>query len=166
MLGVPRGDATELHADLAALAFMLGRWAGEGEGEYPTVEPFRYGEEMTFSHVGKPYLAYAQRSWSLDDGRPLHAETGYWRRMPGGRVEIVIAHPTGHTEVSEGTLDATSVTLESSKVTGTPSAKQVERIVRRFDVAGEQMRYVLEMAAVGRPLEVHLRATLRRVAGP
>ena len=29
-----------------------GVWRGEGEGTYPTIATFRYGEEATFSAVG------------------------------------------------------------------------------------------------------------------
>jgi len=163
---VPKTVASSLHVDLIPLAFLLGRWAGEGEGEYPTIEPFRYGEEVTFSHVGRAFLAYAQRSWSLEDGRPLHAEMGYWRCPSPESVEVVVAHPTGHVVLTEGSITGTTVMLSSSTVAGTRSAKEVDELVRHVDVAGAQLNYELRMAAVGQPLAVHLRGSLRRVAGP
>jgi len=162
--GAP-GPAT-LHPDLAPLGFLLGRWAGEGEGGYPTVEDFGYGEEITVSHVGKPFLAYAQRTWSLDDGRPLHAETGYWRCPGPGRVELVVAHPTGVVEVSEGECTGTAMVLASTTVARTASAKEVDALVRRIEVTGDRLVYELDMAAVGVPLTFHLRGVLRRVSGP
>jgi len=163
---VPHAEPTAPHPDLAPVSFLLGRWAGEGAGEYPTTSPFRYGEEMTFTHVGKPFLAYAQRSWNLDDGRPLHAETGYWRCPSAVNLEVVIAHPTGHVEVTEGTIEATSVALSSTIIARARSSKVVETIVRRIDVKGDLLSYELEMAAVEHPLTVHLRGLLRRVARP
>jgi hypothetical protein len=42
----------------------------------------------------------------------------------------------------------------------------VDELVRHVDVAGAQLNYELRMAAVGQPLAVHLRGSLRRVAGP
>ncbi len=36
----------ELHHDLEALAPLLGEWVGRGSGEYPTIEPFDYLEEV------------------------------------------------------------------------------------------------------------------------
>lgn len=50
----------ELHPHLRALAPLLGAWQGRGTGEYPTIEPFEYLEEVVFSHVGKPFLVYGQ----------------------------------------------------------------------------------------------------------
>ncbi len=151
-----------LHALLRPLAGLLGTWRGEGAGEYPTIAPFRYGEEVRFWHVGKPFLAYAQRTWALDDGRPLHAETGYWRLTPTGTVEVVLAHPTGVVEVLEGRLEGRRVDLASTATARTGSAKEVTELRRVFELGDGVLAYTLAMAAVGQPLQHHLAAELRR----
>ena len=89
----------ELHSNLQALAPFIGTWQGSGSGEYPTIEPFDYVEEVTFSHVGKPFLIYGQKTRAAADGAPLHAETGYLRVPQAGQVELVLAHPNGITEI-------------------------------------------------------------------
>ncbi len=152
-----------LHPDVAPLAALLGTWRGEGEGHYPTIAPFRYGEQVRFWHVGKPFLGYVQRTWSADDQRPLHAESGYWRAGPDGHVEVVLAHPTGIVEVLEGRLEAGRIDLASHAVVGTSSAKSVTAIERHLELGETVLRYTLAMAAVGEPLRPHLAAELRRL---
>ncbi|CAI7842489.1 unnamed protein product, partial [Closterium sp. NIES-53] len=88
-----------LHPALEPIAFMLGRWRGEGEGGYPTINSFRYIEEITLTHAGKPAMAYAQKTWRAESGEPMHAESGFWRPKPDGTLEIVIAQSTGLAEV-------------------------------------------------------------------
>lgn len=151
-----------LHEALTPLAFLLGTWEGEGAGEYPTITPFRYREQVAFTHVGKPFLAYTQRTWALDDGRPLHSETGYLRHTGEGAVELVLAHPTGIVEVYAGEVDATSLRLATATVATTPTAKRVDALERNFRLDGDELTYAVRMAAVGLPLTHHLAATLRR----
>lgn len=154
----------ELHPYIAPFAFLVGTWRGEGRGEYPTISPFGYGEEVTFTHVGKPFLAYTQRTWSLDaERRPMHAEAGYVRPTAQGDVEWVLAHPTGIAEILIGALDGQSLRFASSHVTATPSAKPVEAVSRELVVEGDELRYEVHMAAAGQPMTFHLSAALRRV---
>jgi THAP4-like, heme-binding beta-barrel domain len=152
-----------LHPDTEALSFLLGQWSGEGRGSYPTIEDFAYREEVTFGHVGKPFLAYTQRTWAMDDGRPLHSETGYLRPQPNDRLELVLALPSGQVEMDEGTRRGGHIELTSTLVAGTPSAKEVTEIRRVLDVEGDTLRYQVEMAAVGQPRQLHLEAELGRV---
>jgi len=153
---------TALHPDATALEFLLGTWTGEGQGHYPTIASFGYREEIRFWHVGKPFLAYSQRTWALDDGRPLHSESGYWRPKPDGAVEVVMAIPTGHVEIQEGRVVGTTVSLSSRLVGATATAKPIDAVTRDLVVEGDGLRYVLAMAAVGEPLQEHLTAQLHR----
>ena len=155
----------ELHPDLAALAPLLGTWAGSGTGEYPTIEPFGYLEEITFGHIGKPFLAYTQRTRSAD-GKPMHAETGYLRMPAAGRAELIIAQPTGVTEIDEGTVstdDGIVIVLHSTSVGLSSTAKVVSAVNRSFRFFRDELTYAVEMSAVGKPMCHHLSATLHRM---
>ena len=130
-------DTPGLPPELEPLAFLLGDWAGEGEGVYPTIEPFGYHEEIRFWHVGKPFLAYTQRTRHAEDGRPLHAETGYLRPVGADGVELVLAHPTGVAEVAAGTVVGTRIDLATTTVALTATAKEVTAVERTIDVDGD-----------------------------
>lgn len=153
-----------LHPNLEPLADLIGSWAGDGHGEYPTINDFDYREEITFADVGKPFLVYTQRTWNAS-GAPMHTETGYLRAPAPGRVEFVLAQPTGQTESGEGTLtmdgDVLAISLEAT-VTNTATAKQVDATRRGYRLVGDELLTHFDMAAVGQPMTRHLTSTLAR----
>jgi hypothetical protein len=154
--------ATELNPALTPVAFLLGTWRGEGEGQYPSIKPFRYREEIRFSHNGKPFLIYTQRTESIDTGQPMHGEAGYLRLVGDGRVEFVIAQPIGYAEISLGRVDGQRIDVECANVGRTPTAKPVTSIRRSLWMDGETLRYELKMGMGGAPAAPHLTATFRR----
>jgi hypothetical protein len=155
------GFAVQVHPDLAPIAFLLGTWRGEGEGEYPGVEPFRYHEELSFEHVGDPFLLLTESSWT-PDGAPLHFERGTIRPLGAGQVDLTLAHPIGVAEVAEGTVDGTNLTLRSTAVVRTATGSPVTEIERRYRMRGDDLSYQLDMAMEGVARTFHVRATLAR----
>lgn len=151
----------EPHPSLEPLAFLIGSWRGEGEGEYPGLDPFRYTEELSFEHVGDPFLLVTESSWT-PDGAPLHFERGTLRPVGEGRVDLALAHPIGVAEVSEGTVDGTNVTLRSTAVVRTETGSPVTEVERRYRMEGDRLSYELDMAMEGVARTFHVRATLAR----
>ena len=155
----------DLHPGIAILAPLIGTWAGRGTGDYPTIDDFGYLEEVAFALVGKPFLSYSQRT-RANDGAPMHAETGYLRVPAAGRVELVLAQPSGVTEIDEGTLadagGALVLELASTSVGLTSTAKGVLSVARSIRVEGDDLSYTVLMGAMGLPLQHHLTASLHR----
>ena len=155
-----------MHPDIKDLAPLLGTWTGRGAGTYPTIEPFDYLEDVVFTHVGKPFLVYGQKTRGVADGLPMHAETGYLRVPQPGRVELVLAHPSGVTEIEVGTYaisgDRISLELSTTAIGLAPTAKQVTALSRSLRVDGDKLSYSLRRAAVGQPLQDHLAAVRHR----
>lgn len=70
-------------AELVPLSWLIGVWEGTGVLDYKIGEDHvqrEFGQRISFSHDGLPYLNYSSYTWVLDDERtPLVAESGYWR---------------------------------------------------------------------------------------
>lgn len=151
-----------LHPELAALGFLVGTWSGTGAGSYPGTDAFDFEEELTFSHEGKPVLAYAMRTSRHSGNAPAHAERGFWHCRDSVDLDTVVAHATGHAEVSAGSVDATTVKLVSTSVVGWRGSKEVLEISRRISLDGDVLTDWLDMKAVGQRLQTHVVAELRR----
>ena len=156
-----------LHKACQPLAVMVGEWRGSGIGDYPGIEKFEYLEEIVFSHVGKPFLTYSQKTKTPSDGQPLHSEQGFLRVIDDTTLEMVIAQPTGIIEAHNGFYAANPkscvVNLESTQVASTATAKPVEQVRRLLRIEDNRLTYDLSMAAVGEPMQLHLEASLERV---
>jgi hypothetical protein len=159
------------HPAIAPLSFLLGRWEGVGKGDYPTIEAFDFIQQLTFSHIGKPFLIYTSRSWRLErdadgdpvKGAPLAVEAGFWRPQPDNRVEVLITHPTGISEIYLGEVSGTKIEMATDAVVRTESAKPVTAGRRLYGLVNSEHRpgekdlaYAYDMAAMGHPLQPHL----------
>lgn len=156
----------DLHPEVAPLAFLLGTWQGVGVGDYPTIEGFRFGQEVVFEQYGLPYLSYSSRTWLLDDDgnqvRPLAAERGFWRVHDGERVEVMLAHPTGIVELWLGRVDGVKVEIATDAVARSETAKEYNAGHRLYGLVQSELMYAFDMAAMGQPLQPHVSARLKR----
>lgn len=135
MIDIPSG----LPAELVPLSWLLGVWEGSGIVDYEVDGQRRsaeFGQRISFSHDGMPFLNYSSYAWLLSEDapadesgadavvrlataglgdaeqtRPLVSELGYWS----------LARPRGEGDPGPGMLPATQ---ESGFVT----AEQVETL--------------------------------------
>ncbi|MGQ0840414.1 FABP family protein [Actinokineospora sp.] len=165
-------EGPNLHDACLALLPLVGVWRGEGEVVYPTIDgPFKFGQQITFAHDGRPFLYYESRAWLLDDDgtviRPAAREVGWWRPKEDDTIEVLLAHATGVTEIYYGApRGVTSWELDTDIVTRTASAKEVNAARRLYGLVNNiDLAYVEERAMMGQELQPHTSAYLRRVVG-
>jgi len=150
-------------ADPHPFAPFAGIWRGEGAGSYPTIDDFAYVEELTIEPVpDRPLAHWRSRTRDAASDEPRHAESGFLRATGDGRLELVVAHGFGIVEIGTGTLDDDRLFVDSLTLAGSPSAKEVTEVQRRYRFDGTTLAYDLSMAAVGVPLTHHLSARLQR----
>lgn len=154
-----------------ALLPLIGVWRGTGEVAYPTIDTYRFGQQVVFAHDGRPFVYYESRAWLLDDDdrviRPAAREVGWWRPQPDDTIELLLAHATGVAEIYYGKpLNQTSWELATDAVLRTSTAKEVTAATRLYGVVPDgDLAYVEERAMVGQPLQPHTSAKLQRVVG-
>lgn len=166
----PDGSGIEVPEALRPLSWLIGTWVGVGTGQYPTIEDFRFAQEVVFATDGRPFLSYHSRSWLLDDDgnqvRPLASEMGYWRPRPDNGIELLLVHPTGYSEVWLGTQEITGLTdaqitgaravLRTDLVARTESAKDYSAGDRMYGLVNGRLLWTFDMAAMGEPMGNHL----------
>ncbi len=159
------------------LSWLLGQWLGVGTGHYPTIDDFRFGQELSFTCDGRPFIAMHSRTWILDEQgnrvRPGGTETAYFRPRPENEFEAVFAHPTGFVEVWHGKVTVSeieaavikraSLEMTTDTVVRTASAKEYVGGQRLYGLAPDgDLAWTFDMSAMGQPLGNHLAAKLKR----
>jgi THAP4-like, heme-binding beta-barrel domain len=165
-------QGVSLHDRCLALLPLVGVWRGEGEVAYPTLEKtYRFGQQLTIAHDGRPFLYHESRAWLLDDDgtviRQAAREVGWWRPQPDDTIELLLAHATGIVEIFYGTpRNQTSWELTTDAVVRTATAKDVTAAKRLYGLVNNgDLAYVEERAMAGEPMQPHTSAVLTRVAG-
>lgn len=155
-----------LHPAVGPLAAFIGTFRGTGKGQYPTIEPFSYTEQLTFTHRGAPVVAFQQATTSLDGTRPMHHEAGFLRISNDGLLEMTVAHSFGITEVLTGTVSGNVIACRSTVLGVAPNAKPVEATRRKYVVEGDTLGYTMWMSYAGHAEELHLSGVLTRTSEP
>lgn len=168
----------DLPEEVLPLSWLLGRWIGVGTGQYPTIEDFRFGQELSFTCDGRPFIAMNSRSWILDDEgervRPSATEAAFFRPRPDNQFEALFSHPTGFAEVWHGrvtiadiqdaVITRASLEMTTDSVMRTSSAKEYLGGQRLYGLVPDgDLAWTFDMSAMGEPLSNHLAAKLKRV---
>jgi hypothetical protein len=75
----------------------------------------------------------------------------------------MLAHPTGIVEIYLGETSGTKIEMATDVVARTASAKEVAAGRRIYGLAGPDLAWAYDMAAMGQPLQAHVSAMLKRV---
>jgi hypothetical protein len=157
---------SDLPSGLVPLAWLLGSWAGAGVGGYPGVDDYRFGQEVTFSHDGRPFLSYSSSIWQLDDdgnkAQPLNLETGFWRPLPDGQLEVVLAASEGFAEIWVGTVEGPRIELLTDLVARTKDSPGHTAGHRLYGLVEGDLAWAVDVATEDHPLQSFQSARLKR----
>lgn len=161
-----------LNPQLMALAWMVGRWAGNGHGTWPNAqgepEEFEFGQQIDFTTNGGPYLHYISQTYKVDaEGRPaepLGMETGFWRPQADSSLEVVMSSPEGWSEVWTGKITGAKIELVTDAVMRTQTAATSYTGGQRLygNVEGDLL-YTFDRATEDVALQSYQWARLQRV---
>lgn len=180
---LPEGLAPEVYP----LAWLVGRWRGEGVVGYPGIEETAFTQEVVVDHDGGPYLSYTSTirlvvapddAAALDDettadapGPVWSTESGYWRvppERPEGidadqhPVELFLADPSGHVAVYLGVVGKGRIDLASDLIAHTASGADVSSGKRLYGLVQGDLMWAHDMAAFGQPMQSYASARLVR----
>lgn len=168
--------------ELAPLAWLIGRWEGAGVAEHPGEEPYQFGQEVTVSHDGRPFLEWHSTTWKLDsDGNKLDAvdtEMGYWRPLgqtagqdltpgvtPKGGiktdVEFLVVRPEGVLEMYYGTAQPAKIDIRTDGVIRSPQTEDYKAGTRVLGYVNSNLMWAWDKT-IG-DLKVQALADLKRV---
>jgi hypothetical protein len=182
----PEGLAPEVYP----LAWLVGRWRGEGVVEYTGIDETPFVHDLVFDHDGGPYLRFEStlrvRSAAAADGEGTDeagddapdtvwsTETGYWRvssERPEGleddrhALEVLVTDASGRLSLFLGVVGNGRVDLATDFVARTSTAAEVTAAKRLYGLVEGRLMWVEELAAFGHPLGSYASAQLDRVEG-
>lgn len=167
---LPEGLAPEVYP----LAWLVGRWRGEGVVVYPEIPQAEIVQEVVVDHDGGPYLMWTSTVWLAgeDRARVWATESGYWR-VPADRpadlprdqhvVELLLVDPAGHLTLYAGQAGNGRIDLASDLVARTPDAAELTAATRLYGLVDGDLLWTWDIAAFGHPLQSYASARLSRV---
>ncbi|XP_058809297.1 peroxynitrite isomerase THAP4-like [Phymastichus coffea] len=158
-----------MHNALKPLGWLEGIWRTEnvGLGKFPTINPFKYYEEITFTSIGQPMLNYAAQSWHPEKKAPMHREVGFLKIIPNtNTVSFFIAHNFGLTTIEEGEINDYVVNLLSTSISRKAEGSKppaVLQLKREFKLVDDLLYQTVYMATETTPeLTEHLKVVYKK----
>ena len=157
----------DLNPALVGLAWLRGRWEGTGFRQWPGQEKIQYSVQIDFADNGGDYLHYLCQTFLVDDGgRPVQAldmETGFWRSLPDGSVDVMMCSPDGFAEIWFGQLRPGRLDLVTDAVARTRDARVAYTAGRRlYGTVEGRLMYSFDRATTEHTLQPYMWATLER----
>ncbi len=165
---IPEGLAPEVYP----LAWLVGRWRGTGEVDYPQVPRCEVTVEVDVESDGGPYLMWAATMRLAGEDETWASERGYWRVPPDRPedlaadrfpVELLLADPSGHLTLYAGAVGNGRIDLVSDLVARTPDAIELTAGRRLFGLVGGELMWTWDIAAFGEPLQSYAGFRMDRV---
>ncbi len=158
---------SDLNPALIGLAWLRGRWEGTGFREWPGEEKIQFAQQIDFAENGGDYLHYLAQAFEVDaDGRPtrpLMMETGFWRPLADGTVDVAMCSHEGFAEVWYGKLQPGRLDLVTDAVVRSPEATVAYTAGRRlYGTVEGKLMYSFDRATEDVPLRPYVWATLER----
>ncbi|MDR1237932.1 MAG: FABP family protein [Propionibacteriaceae bacterium] len=158
---------SDLNPALIGLAWLRGHWEGTGYREWPGEEKISYAIQLDFAENGDDYLHYLAQSFEVDDDgravKPISMETGFWRPLPDGTVDVMMCSPDGYAELWFGKLAPGRIELTTDAVARTKEAKVAYNSGRRlYGLVEGQLMFAFDRSTEDQPLQSYVWATLQR----
>lgn len=157
----------DLNPALVGLAWLRGRWEGTGYRQWPGEGKVNYAIQVDFADNGGDFLHYLAQAFLIDgDGkpeRPLFMETGFWRPLPDGSVDVMMISPDGYAEIWFGKLAPGRLDLVTDAVARTRDAKVAYTAGRRlYGTVEGKLMFSFDRATETEELQPYIWATLER----
>jgi len=158
---------TDLNPALLGVAWLLGHWEGTGYRQWPGEDKTTYGIQIDFADNGGDYLHYLSQSFEVDDdGTPLKAlamETGFWRPLADGTIDVMMCSPDGYAEIWGGKVEPARVDLLTDAVARTKQATVAYTAGRRlYGLVDSKLMFSFDRATQTEALQPYVWATLER----
>ena len=133
------------------LTSLIGTWRGEGKGEFPTIEPFRFDEIWQVTGRGDSGLVhYEQQTTIIPEGRPSHWESGFLIQEQDEDLQWTFADNSGRfgvfTQTHFAERGGNAWDLHMTTVQ-THNDARVIALTRKLSFHGNHIHYKLFMAA-------------------
>lgn len=144
-----------------------GTWEGAGNAGYPTIQPVKYSEILSFTRdSSSDILFYRQITRIIEPAEQkdeiIFDECGFFIEKDG-MLKIANAQKSGRVEIYDCTVEESGGEINISAVNIMTNDTKLTRVTRFFKIKGSTLTYELKMELVNSPgLKTHLLCSLQK----